>query len=134
MYEGSTEENGEILKCNICLDELEIGAEVCRLPCGHLNCKTCIEGWFDIRTENSDENSFQTLDENKNDTQNNNSDVEYFSDVSNENSDLKEAVYSEFPKSEVQDLDILDLELPVLNSEPPTLEENELFSNVYWNE
>ena len=59
-HEGSTDENGEKLKCNICLGELEIGAEVCRLPCGHINCKTCIEEWFDIRTENSDEKNNDT--------------------------------------------------------------------------
>ena len=64
--EGSTDENGERFKCNICLGELEIGAEVCRLPCGHFNCKTCIEEWFDIRTENSDE--YETSDEDDSDT------------------------------------------------------------------
>ena len=63
-YEGSTDENGELFKCSICLDELEIGAEVCRLPCGHLNCKTCIEEWFDIRTENSDESEASNKDDN----------------------------------------------------------------------
>ena len=133
-YEGSTDENGNILKCNICLGELEIGAEVCRLPCGHLNCKTCIEGWFDIKTENSDENSFQTSDENNNDTSNTNSDVESCSEVSNENSDSKEAVCTEFPSSEVFDLKFPDSALPALNSEPQTLEENDTFSDVYWNE
>ena len=73
-YEGSTDENGEMLKCSICLGELEIGAEVCRLPCGHLNCKTCIEGWFDIKTKfsdkyvTSDEDDYETSVEKDNDT------------------------------------------------------------------
>ena len=63
-YEGYTDENGEILKCNICLNEVEIGAEVCRLPCGHFNCKTCIEGWFDIRNDNSDDNDTSVEEDN----------------------------------------------------------------------
>ena len=57
VYEESTDEHGDKLQCNICLGELENGTEVCRLPCGHINCKSCIEGWFDI--EDDDENSDQ---------------------------------------------------------------------------
>ena len=62
-YDGSKDENREMLKCNICFDDLKIGAEVCRLPCGHFNCKTCIERWFDIKTENFDEYTYQTSNE-----------------------------------------------------------------------
>ena len=52
-YEGYTDGNGEMLKCHIYFNKLKIDAEDCRLPCGNFNCKTCIEGWFYIRTENS---------------------------------------------------------------------------------
>ena len=138
-YEGSTEENGEMLKCSICLDELKIGAEVCRLPCGHLNCKTCIEEWFDIKTKNSDEKSFQTSDEKNNDTSNDNSDVDLCSEASNDNLDSKvldevrapgsevPALDSEFPDSEFTESEKPDLE-------PPALEENNTTSGVYFNE
>ena len=67
-HDGSTDENGELLKCNICLGELEISTEVCYLPCGHFNCKTYIEEWFDIKVDNFDEYSFQTLAEEDNET------------------------------------------------------------------
>ena len=90
-YEGSTDENGEILKCSICLDELKIGADVCRLPCGHLNCKTCIEEWFDIKTENSDEYSFQTSDEEDSET----------SDVDDNDSSVEE----DYKTSDIDDSD-----------------------------
>ena len=51
-----------MLKLNICSDELENGAEVCRLHCGHFNFKSCIEGWFDIRVEESDKHQYLTTD------------------------------------------------------------------------
>ena len=81
-YEGSTDENGDMLKCNICLGELEIGAEVCRLPCGHLNCKTCIECWLDVQPENFDEYPYQPTVAEDND-----SSVDEDNDKSVENND-----------------------------------------------
>ena len=136
-YEGSTDENGEILKCNICLDELEIGAEVCRLPCGHLNCKTCIEGWFDLRTERflpKVEDPYKISEENGSCILIDNSDVDSCSEVSNENSDSKGAVHSEFSESEVPESEIQESKTP--DSETPTLEKNNDAppSDVYWNE
>ena len=57
-YEGSTDENGETPQCCICMEELEIGTEFCQLPCGHSNCKTCIEGWFLFRAENLEDHIY----------------------------------------------------------------------------
>ena len=69
MYEESTDENGDKLKCNICLGELENDTEVCRLPCGHINCKNCIEGWFEIENdEHQPSTGNQTLQKHPDDT------------------------------------------------------------------
>ena len=49
--ERSTDDNGDKLMCCICLGGAE--NEVCRLSCGHINFKTCIEGWFSVADDAS---------------------------------------------------------------------------------
>ena len=54
-YEGSTGENGETPQCCICMEEPEVGVEICQLPCGHSNCKACILTWFHFRVDDSND-------------------------------------------------------------------------------
>ena len=58
-YEGSTGENGETPQCCICMEEPVVGAEICQLPCGHSNCRACIEGWLLIKRDNTDDFLYQ---------------------------------------------------------------------------
>ena len=69
MYEESTDENGDKLKCNICLGDLENNTEVCRLLCGHINCKNCIEDWFDIKNYGTNSDQQTLIDEISNKSQ-----------------------------------------------------------------
>ena len=56
-FAGPAEEFEGEESCGTCLEDYEVGMEVCRLPCNHLCCRSCTEKMFAIPLVDSDDHS-----------------------------------------------------------------------------